>query len=593
MEQVSPVALYTAFIADVRDTSELAAGGETLPPDCTVREYALRSCLGSLVKKFAPVSEDKIREDRARDLFLAMNDRCRSYNFEASVDSLSLRGLEIHERVVDLLYHAVMNWDGLFVSWEDLFQRGKFGPGSSAFVKGTSEYEKLSNDLSCTSPWLYQQWLADIARYPLELDAEFTRELSGGRVVIKDANKLGYVRKNSEIDRTICSEPSLNMLYQQGLASCLSVTLKKKFKVNLELQQGINRMLARVGSATGQYSTIDLSSASDLIALPLVRNLFPAEFFDLLGMLRASKVEVGGSTVDLHMVSSMGNAFTFPLMTLIYSAIVRAAYAVYGISYRGCDAQSPTFGVNGDDIVCDSRVYDAICEVLMCYGFSVNERKSFSDGYFRESCGGDYYLGHYVRGVYCTRLETKQDIASLVNRLNVWSARWQVPIRRTLELLLGALGKGFPLVPRWEDDAAGIKVPFELLQSVWSGMKVPDLLENCGLEKIYLSANTRSIVYKKWSERPKKVVVDPVQKGWVDGLCHWNLSLALLLSAKGSIRSGTFTVRLDRARYETSAATAPGWELYADPTWRDLSIPAVGRTTFLNAFNVNFIPDRV
>jgi hypothetical protein len=37
---------------------------------------------------------------------------------------------------------------------------------------------------------------------------------------------------------------------------------------------------------------------------------------------------------------------------------------------------------------------------LEAFGLKINERKSFSNGFFRESCGGDYYRGYDVTPVY-------------------------------------------------------------------------------------------------------------------------------------------------------------------------------------------------
>lgn len=161
--------------------------------------------------------------------------------------------------------------------------------------------------------------------------------------------------------------------------------------------QSINAEYARIGSATGLYATIDLSSASDLISYGLVKRLLPESWFNLLAAGRTGSVEVDGQELILEKFSSMGNAFTFPLETLIFWAISRAASPHEGV-----------VSVYGDDIIVDSCNFHATVYALQLAGFVVNTDKSFYKGPFRESCGHDccnginirpYYQKHLVSGL--------------------------------------------------------------------------------------------------------------------------------------------------------------------------------------------------
>jgi hypothetical protein len=57
----------------------------------------------------------------------------------------------------------------------------------------------------------------------------------------------------------------------------------------------------------------------------------------------------------------------------------------------------------GDDLVVWTVAYELTCEILTSLGFIVNEDKSYHNGSFRESCGGDYLAGEDVSSVYFPR----------------------------------------------------------------------------------------------------------------------------------------------------------------------------------------------
>jgi hypothetical protein len=91
----------------------------------------------------------------------------------------------------------------------------------------------------------------------------------------------------------------------------------------------------------------------------------------------------------------MGNGFTFELESLLFYAIAKATAYFTGTS--------GTISVYGDDIIIPSQMYHDLTFVLKILGFSVNPDKSFSEGPFRESCGGHFYNGtrvtpFYIRG---------------------------------------------------------------------------------------------------------------------------------------------------------------------------------------------------
>lgn len=223
---------------------------------------------------------------------------------------------------------------------------------------------------------------------------------------------LFTVPKTSEIDRCACKEPEINMFLQKGVGSHIRRNLRK-FGINLN-DQSVNKRLAKLGSETNLLSTIDLSSASDSVTTGLVKLLLPHEWFLYLDDIRSQFVRVDEELIRTEMFSSMGNGFTFELESLIFWSIARSV--AYFRGHRG------SISIYGDDIIFPSEGYDDLVFVLSIFGFRTNEDKSFSDGPFRESCGGHYHYGNDITPFYLRR-EAKRltDVIRVANQLRFWA----------------------------------------------------------------------------------------------------------------------------------------------------------------------------
>lgn len=323
---------------------------------------------------------------------------------------------------------------------------GAFGPGTSFEMKGqtyTTVADKLWTKPHATDSALalfeHDFWRTSWGRTRLGLGLPLPEKIRGNRftTVPKDALKL----------RGICVEPLGNLWTQLGAGRYLKrrlaavgikvdrtsspqcPLLRLKTKPNPD-GQVLHRRLAREGSVTGKWATIDLSNASDTMALELVRWVLPPEWYDVLSSLRSPYTRVtyprlarkyrdslakfaktldrparrlflnriktitGGSTwVRLEKFSSMGNGATFELESLVFLSLLAA----------GCDL---TIGrdlfVYGDDIILPNEKAVEAMAILRAVGFTPNPRKSFHTGPFRESCGGDFFLGVDVRPVCST-----------------------------------------------------------------------------------------------------------------------------------------------------------------------------------------------
>lgn len=204
-------------------------------------------------------------------------------------------------------------------------------------------------------------------------------------------NLISFVPKNAKTHRSIAIEPLLNSYVQKGIDTELRIKLKAK---GIDLSdQSRNQRLAQIGSSDGSLCTVDLSSASDSVAIALVKLLLPPAWFAFLDQCRSPAYKLDGQISRYHKFVSMGNGFCFPLESLIFAALTRSVIHFHGSTCR-------TMGIYGDDIIAPNEVFDDLRKVLAFCGFSFNEEKSFNAGPFRESCGADWYEGRDVRPVY-------------------------------------------------------------------------------------------------------------------------------------------------------------------------------------------------
>ena len=554
-----------------------------LPTDCAARQFAALHCAKSLVKKFQDEIDQATTDRVALEKFLAANESCRMWEpprwadpslrggyeaelygewreqmrhfFETAPETMGAAGAALVEEYPDY------DW-GVVLDASKIVAFANSGPGSSVGAIGCTFAEKFDAS-HATYGDDHIKWLWELkTESPTWRDLEISRQMRGLRLNKVAASKLTFVPKTVSESRTICVEPLLNTFFQKGAGFLLERQLKLYFGIDLSNQQAINRELARIGSIDGSYATIDLTSASDTIAYALVKDSVPAHQFKYLNWLRTRCAQFDGESIELQMFSTMGNAFTFPLQTAIFAAAVRAVYRIRGIPARSrqrrsfgiadqklvYDEEFPTWGCNGDDIVVVREAYDDVVNLLKLLGFTPNLKKSFSEGWFRESCGADWYKGVNVRGVYCQHAKTEQDINSLINRLMTWSVEHDIGIPNTLGWLKGRLKRPF-LVPMFEEETSGIRVPFTATPK----RKRSRIQEG----------REREWAYQKWDFFASGFSYDVVEDGV--GLSTWPFSpVGTILSIlRGDLR-GCFLARRKESdrngRYRAVWRWAPAWD---------------------------------
>lgn len=305
---------------------------------------------------------------------------------------------------------------------------GGWGKGVTSSCKGKwlTEYHKLAAKPQAT------QAFAELALcIRKDVNHGLTQEIE-----VVPGSTLAFVPKDARAHRSIAVEPSMNLYLQKGIGSAIRRRLKRRWGMNLDSQTR-NQELARQGALDGSFATIDLSSASDTVAYATVEDLLPDDWLALLRTCRCTFTTYRGREIFLHKWSSMGNGYTFELETIIFASFVRA-------SIRPADWYAGRWAVYGDDIVVPTYAYEGLCKILAYYGFTLNPKKSFCSGPFRESCGADFFEETPVRPLYLKKV----DWVTLVNWANWLSARKRsLAYRRTWDTLAWALGPNFPRGP--------------------------------------------------------------------------------------------------------------------------------------------------
>jgi len=284
-----------------------------------------------------------------------------------------------------------------------------FGPGSdSDTISGfTSAYNKLCSAGSVTHECsifldflVSNSSMARLFQYDIA-----TRRLDVERV---RGNRVTFVPKDAKTHRTIAVEPRWNVFFQKGMG-CVLRNVLKRHGTDLD-DQSRNQQLAGVGSLTGAYATIDLKSASDTISRELVRFLLPEPWVTILDRLRSKCFTLKGVEHVSEKWSSMGNGYTFELESLIFHALVGSV--------------TEEFSVYGDDLIIPTEKASDVVKLLSVCGFSVNTKKSFTSGPFRESCGADFFNGVLCTPIYWKEPLNAEGTLRLVNQITRLAVRF-------------------------------------------------------------------------------------------------------------------------------------------------------------------------
>lgn len=382
-----------------------------------IRAFALDYLVANTLKKYKGLYTGKDLRAEAIASWWKSEEKCKQTNETFR----HLRGLS--PRVANVIFDAQRKIGDLLSSEVPLlriFSGCLWGGGATATLRrGCGVDHKITTRISVTPSAL--PWMKSIVGHdPVWFEAITGFRPTGPIPNVPDAlfevieyNVHDTVPKDSYTDRNIGKEPTGNGFLQQGVHLFLRDVL---LGVGIDLRsQKTNQGLARCSAFAG-LATVDLSSASDTVSDGLVRFLLPPRWYNLLNSLRSKYTRVGDQLVRLEKFSSMGNAFTFELETLIFWALSVAICKELGLGGR--------VSVYGDDIIIPAASRELFEEVFAYCGFEVNSSKSFWDGAFYESCGEHYFHGVNVTPIYQKELIlTRESFIRFHNRLARWSLR--------------------------------------------------------------------------------------------------------------------------------------------------------------------------
>jgi hypothetical protein len=547
------------------------------PPEATFKQRASSALCRSLFKKYTNKVAGNA-DSVALEKFKSANLRCSSWSLQLE----SLKDEVLYGEFKSAMYNFFYpEGNPLIGSLEQILDQGRCGPGASMGARGKDFYTKFfDSPLTTTSDLLYFTYEGYCRQDPRWSLAEKQRSTKHGSCSVVEGSRFHFVPKSNDCSRMICIEPSLNMFYQLGLGKILEDRLMESFGISLSDQPDFNRELVRIGSIDGSFSSIDLSSASDTNGLSMLEQTMPKNALAFFKLLRSKQTSLDGETIQLSMISSMGNGYTFPLETVIFCCVVIAAMRIHGIPLKRNSRKSMTpgnFGVFGDDIVCLKEISSSVVRLLNILGYTENRDKTFVEGPFRESCGFDYFRGQNVRGVYLKRLKTQQDLFIAINSLNQWSSRTGLLLPNTISYLLSRARKTY--VPLHESDDSGLKVPWCIAKSM-----IP-----------FQKGHPGRIRYRRFL--PRKMVLEigettiKVPKGAKKR--DFNPEGLYLANLAGYVRDHSINIRLDVTLYDPKWGVTTSWDsemnpsLYGDTPGRGIP-PRVPRLSLAEAILYNF-----
>jgi hypothetical protein len=363
-------------------------------------------------KRFSPDGADLV-EEASVDMLLAINQRCRDVNRAGYEGWASYKpnwkSYTPSRYWIDRIRACLGD---MLKGYSCDFTDGIFSTGVAADA-GRPLAEKLV---------AYATWECCLYKSPLYPISAKERYLWEERTPWNPLH-CAYVQavpKSYKAARIIAEEHAYRQYHMQAIRREIeNVIMRNGYLDYLDLHSQVrNQEYAHIGSRSGVYATIDLSSASDSLARSLAYEVLPDDLVSDVDMYLPRYFKVRNCMRLMHMFCTSGSAVTFPVESIVFLAIALAiretTTALTGEFYL-----PPV--VFGDDIVVDVLLYDTVVDVLEQLGFVVNTSKSYGPGTkYRESCGCEYICGYDLKSSYWPRTTlrwTRKDLPTVVAQI--------------------------------------------------------------------------------------------------------------------------------------------------------------------------------
>lgn len=277
--------------------------------------------------------------------------------------------------------------------------------------------------------------------------------------------RVVFVPKTMKSPRVIAIEPVWTQEVQQGLmrefVELLETDKVTKGHVNFS-DQGINRNLAFNSSKSRAFATIDLSEASDRVHPSLVAQMFksfPSLSRAVFSCRSERAILPSGIEISLKKFASQGSALCFPVEAMVFYSIVVSALLKHRnlpLTFRSVRNCARDAFVYGDDIIVPNAEVSVVIEQLEAAGLKVNRKKTFSKGYFRESCGMDAFMGVNVTPVYFRHPlpSSTRDADKIVGSVSTANLLYKKGYWKTAALLRSLIEEVTGVVPHVPDDSS-------------------------------------------------------------------------------------------------------------------------------------------
>lgn len=356
------------------------------------------------------------------------------YNtFTGDYESDGDLGLELLLRARSIIAEIL----GVAPSVTEVARLGNFGSGASATLrrKDAARQAKFARSISATSglarfvPQLVGSSPSWLTAHEGPKGDIMTVSPAGEVSILSEGNIrkvagaiLDYVPKDAEIHRIILKEPEFNGYLQKGLGKIFREKLSsfRGWGIRLNNSGDVNDKLAKEASVKGHLATVDAERASDSITLALCEFLLPQGWYDLCLLFRSPYVLIPRKGLHrLQMMAGMGNGFCFELESIIFYAIGLACAERSKLTFAELFVS-----IHGDDLIVPADVFTYVACAYQRAGIVINVKKSFSEGPFRESCGGHYYQGSSVKPFFRKGSNgyNRGDWFWLANSLMLWLA---------------------------------------------------------------------------------------------------------------------------------------------------------------------------
>lgn len=371
---------------------------------------------------------------------------------------------------------------------------GKHGPGATADGRvGNKKYSTTYYPARLDRGFPY-------LGFWLPIGSRGSKEEANLQLVSTDTEipvKVLSVPKTLKTSRIIAKEPTAMQYAQQALSTVIRGVLEThiytKGHINFE-SQDVNRQLALRSSGDRSLATLDLSAASDRVPNYLVRLMLTVnkDLRFLVDSCRSKKAKIAfrnslGSTkekvIKLRKFASMGSALCFPIEAMyFYTICVMALIEKHKLPLceRAIKFACSQIYVYGDDIIVPSDCADIVKRKLETYHLKVSSTKSFSNGFFRESCGMDAYQGEEVTPIYLRQSipSSRSDASRLVSLVSFRNQIYKKGCWRTAkridEFVYSLLRGVYPLVG-WNSSGVGRHsfLPGASMTSWDTGLQIP------------------------------------------------------------------------------------------------------------------------